>query len=112
MTRGKTYEVIGIEGDCYRIVNDSSDPCLYEPSDFEVVDPSEPTFWVSEVGADGERYAYPIAWSSAGFFEDFHDQMPQVVTQFWSEQQYTIAFDINVSLTECIWGKNERYSTD
>jgi hypothetical protein len=38
--------------------------------------------------------------------------MPQVVTQFWSEQQYTIAFDINVSLTECIWGKNERYSTD
>ncbi|MFI8384406.1 hypothetical protein [Pseudomonas sp. NPDC079086] len=85
LTYGKTYEVIGIEANSFRIVNDLNDPCLYEPSDFEISDPTEPLFWISSLGEDGERYAYPISWSSPGFFEDFHDHIAGVVKQFWQE---------------------------
>lgn len=38
-----------------------------------MVDATEPGFWVSERGDDGERYAYPGAWARVGFFEDYHD---------------------------------------
>lgn|SRR3990167_6234270 len=85
LTYGKSYEVIGIEADSFRIVNDLNDPCLYETSHFEVSDPTEPSFWVSSLGEDGERYAYPSSWSSPGFFEDFHNHIPGVVAQFWQE---------------------------
>ena len=85
LTYGKSYEVIGIEADSFRIVNDFNDPCLYEPSIFEISDPTEPPFWVSSLGDDGERYAYPSSWSSSGFFEDVHDHVAGVVAQFWQE---------------------------
>lgn len=88
LTHGKLYEVIGIEADYYRIINDLNDPCLYEPAYFKVEDPAEPTFWVSSHGKDGERYAYPARWSSPGFFEDFHDQLESVVSQFWREYEH------------------------
>ena len=87
ITMGKSYQVIGIEADAYRILNDDSDPCLYEPGNFEVVDPHEPKFWESELGSDGERYAYPAAWNSPGFFENFHDKEPTVVAQFWRDHE-------------------------
>jgi len=85
LTYGKSYEVIGIEADNFRIVNDLNDPCLYEASDFEISDPKEPLFWVSSFGEEGERYAYPDSWNSPGFFEDFHNHIESVVTQFWKE---------------------------
>ncbi len=85
LTYGKSYEVIGIEADSYRIVNDLNDSCLYEPSHSEISDPTEPIFWVSSLGEDGERYAYPSSWSSPVFFEDFHDHIAAVVSQFWQE---------------------------
>ena len=85
MTAGKEYTVIGIEADTYRIINDLNDPCLYEPLQCEIVDPTEPNFWVSELGEDGERYAYPLAWNRVGFFEDYHDRIQSVVDQFWQD---------------------------
>ncbi|WP_444884612.1 hypothetical protein [Microbulbifer sp. PSTR4-B] len=85
MTTGKEYIVLGIECDDYRIINDNNDPCLYEPSSFEVIDPTEPEFWVKEYGEDGERYAYPIEWNEAGFFEDYHDNNNSVVSKFWQD---------------------------
>jgi hypothetical protein len=50
---------------------------------FDVVDPHEPDDWVTEVGEDGERYAYPPPLNTCGFFEDFFDAQPDAVTTFW-----------------------------
>ncbi|MBU2983980.1 hypothetical protein KO528_01335 [Saccharophagus degradans] len=92
----KVYEVIGIEADYYRIIDDSNMPFLYDPNQFEIISSDEPDFWITEIGEDGERYSYPAAWSHAGFFEDFHDNVSSVVSQFWSEYRSLYAASKNV----------------
>lgn len=93
LTIGKVYEVLGIEADDFRILNDpdskpyGNDPVLFAPECFEVTDPSEPSFWTCSIGADGERYCYPPEWSSPGFFEDYHDGIEEVRKQFWEDLQ-------------------------
>ena len=82
LTAGQKYTVLGIEADSYRILNDQSEPCLYDPTVFLVIDSSEPDFWVSNSGDDGERYAYPPEWNHAGYFEDWHDNVPGVRDSF------------------------------
>lgn len=84
MTVGKEYTVIGIEADHYRLINDLDDPCLYEPSQCEIVDSVEPNFWASEIGEEGECYAYPPELNEVGFFEDYHDGIELAVDQFWA----------------------------
>lgn len=89
MTVGRVYEVLGIEADDYRILNDElaqpdgNRPFLFEPECFDIVDPREPDFWPCDKGEDGERYCYPPEWSRVGFFEDFHDGDARVVAIFW-----------------------------
>ncbi len=68
MTIGKTYEVIGIEADYYRIVNDSYMPCLYNPNQFEIVDSSRPDFWISVFEEEDEEYSYPKVKGDATLF--------------------------------------------
>lgn len=84
MTIGQIYEVIGIEGDDFRIINDENLPYLYDPEQFEIVDLNAPLFWVTEYGEDGERYSYPKEWMDPGFFEDYHDGIEGVKKLFWS----------------------------
>ena len=80
----RDYEVLGIEADWYRILDDEGYPALFEPECFAVRDASEPSFWVSTLGEDGERYAYPKGWDRPGFFEDFYDKVPAARERFWS----------------------------
>ncbi len=86
----RVYEVLGIEADFYRILDDpekkpyGNDPVLFDPECFNVVDPQEPEFWICEFGEEGERYCYPPEWSSIGFFEDYHDGIPEVRQIFWN----------------------------
>ena len=81
LTLGRVYEVLGIEGDWLRLINDRGDPVLYDPACFRVVDPSKPADWVWIV-EDGARYAYPPEWGRPGFFEDWHDGVPAVKAAF------------------------------
>jgi hypothetical protein len=83
LTLGQRYLVIGIEAGEFRILNDSGRPYLYPPRLFTVLDTKEPNDWVTEYGQDGERYAYPPALNTPGFFEDFFDQRPKAVRTFW-----------------------------
>lgn len=83
LTLGQLYVVIGIEGDDLRLINDAGRPYLYPPKLFTVVDASEPADWVTEIGEDGERYAYPPLLNKSGFFEDFFDEKPRAVKTFW-----------------------------
>jgi hypothetical protein len=84
LTTGREYDVLGIEADDYRILNDTEEPCLYEPEHFTIVDSSEPTFWICDRGEDGERYAYPREWNTPGFFEDYFDRVEAARKQFWT----------------------------
>src|SRR6185295_17650830 len=94
LTPGQPYVVIGIEADDLRVLNDQGRPYLYSSKLFEVVDPHEPADWVTEVGEDGERYAYPPALDVVGFFEDFFDDQRQAVTAFWQVVNQRLALAV------------------
>ncbi|MBA4188302.1 MAG: hypothetical protein C0467_09880 [Planctomycetaceae bacterium] len=81
LTLGAEYEVLGIEGDWLRLLNDRGEPVLYDTACFEITDSTEPEDWGS-VDEDGVRYAYPPVWGCPGFFEDWHDGVPEVREQF------------------------------
>ena len=83
LTPGQPYAVLGIEADDLRILNDQGRPYLYPPEILNVVDAREPSDWVSEIGEDNERYAYPVALSGPRFFEDYFEGRPDVVATFW-----------------------------
>lgn len=38
LTHGKIYEVLSIEKDWYRVIDDTGEDYLYPPEDFEVVE--------------------------------------------------------------------------
>jgi hypothetical protein len=83
LTPDQPYVVLGIEADDLRILNDQGRPYLYPHELFVVVDAREPEDWVSELGVDNERYAYPPLLSHCGFFEDYFDGKPEAVATFW-----------------------------
>lgn len=83
LSENQPYFVIGIEADDYRVLNDAGKPYLYPPDLFDVIDSREPSDWVTEIGEEGERYAYPEPLNKVGFFEDFFDQKPKQTSIFW-----------------------------
>lgn len=83
LTPGLPYAVLGIEADDLRILNDQGKPYLYPHETFKVVDAREPNDWVSQLGENNERYAYPPALNGSGFFEDYFEGTPDVVATFW-----------------------------
>jgi hypothetical protein len=91
LTLEREYEVLGIEADDYRILNDpetwpyGNDPVLFEPECFEITDHTVPAFWVCSTGVDGEQYCYPPEWNEVGFFEDYHERVESVRKQFWED---------------------------
>lgn len=85
LTIGKRYEVLAIENDLYRILDDSDDPVLYDPSCFKIIDDTEPTFWTCSKVEGGERYCSPPEWARDCFFEKYHDGVEAVRDQFWKD---------------------------
>ena len=83
LTPEQQYVVIGIEADEFRLLNDQGRPYLYPGELFEIVDRHEPNDWISALGDEGERYAYPQPLNESGFFEDFFDGRPATVATFW-----------------------------
>ena len=83
LTPDQPYVVLGIEANDLRILNDQGRPYLYPQEIFSVVDPREPDDWVSELGEDHERYAYPPPLNHSGFFEDYFEGKPDAVATFW-----------------------------
>ncbi len=83
LTPGQPYLVLGIEADDLRVLNDQGKPYLFPREIFKVVDAREPADWVTEVGEDNERYAYPPSFNGSGFFEDYFDGNVQAVATFW-----------------------------
>ncbi len=82
LTEGNVYRVLGLEADDLRIVSDEGRPFLFPRDAFQIVEPGEPSDWVTTTGADGERYAYPPVLGRAGFFEDYFENEPSAVAAF------------------------------
>ena len=82
---GREYEVLGIECDAYRIIDEKGEPVLFETLCFEVTDPSEPAFWQSVISDENERFAYPPGWNVPGFFEAWHEEN-QLIRDIFSAQ--------------------------
>lgn len=87
LTLGQVYVVIGIEANDYRILSDNNEPYIYDHVCFEVIDASEPEFWECKTGDEGERYCYPREPGKPGFFEDYHDGVPDARSKFWAVYQ-------------------------
>lgn len=85
LTVGKRYEVLAVEADCFRILDDHDEPVVYHRSGFRIVDDAEPTFWISDTDEDGDRFTCPAEWNRLGFFEDYHDGSPTACDQFWTD---------------------------
>ncbi|HZF11481.1 MAG TPA: hypothetical protein VFE33_22050 [Thermoanaerobaculia bacterium] len=83
LTPEQPYVVLGIEADSLRILNDQGRPYLYPNDLFTILDAHEPVDWVSSLGEDNERYAYPPPLNDCGFFEDYFDGKPEAVATFW-----------------------------
>lgn len=83
LTPEQPYVVLGIEADDLRILNDQGRPFLYPRGIFTVTDAREPEDWVTEIGTENERYAYPPPLNHRGFFEDYFDGKPEAVATFW-----------------------------
>lgn len=82
LTEGSVYEVIGIEANYFRILNDEGRPYLYPPELFMVVEAEEPANWEIDYGDEGEKYAYPSELNKPGFFEDYFDNNSHAVMTF------------------------------
>lgn len=48
LTHDKVYDVLSVEKDWYRIIDDSDDDYLYPPELFEVVEPNDGTVPVND----------------------------------------------------------------
>lgn len=81
LTVGDTYEVLGIEAGDLRLIDDFGSPVLFERALFEVVDDARPADWVTAF-EDGVEYAGPPEFDSPGFWEDFHEQLPEARAAF------------------------------
>ena len=51
LTHHKIYEVLSVEGEWYRIVDDSGEDYLYPPECFEIVEPNDGSTPVYKVNA-------------------------------------------------------------
>ena len=78
----REYFVIGIDNECYRIINDLNEPILYPKDIFLEVELAMPVHWVRRDYEDGEYYIDPPEFSSPGFFEDFFDVSPEAIKVF------------------------------
>jgi hypothetical protein len=91
LTSNQLYDVIGIEADELRIINDAGRPFLYPPDLFSLLDAREPADSDTEFGEDGERYSYPPPLNEPGLFEDFFHQKAKAVATFWRVVNHRLA---------------------
>lgn len=111
LTSSQSYVVIGIEADDLRLLNDQGRPYLYPHQLFEVIDSRQPKDWVTEVGDDGEQYAYPTALNEPGFFEDFFDAKKEAVTTFWRVINQRLASAVAIAAQERGLNKSPAFSS-
>lgn len=82
LTPEMIYSVIGVDDECYRIIDDRFEPTLYRKELFDVLDPKYPEDWVRTEYADGEYHIDPPELSGIGFYEDYFDRVESAVLAY------------------------------
>ena len=79
LAQGNEYDLIGIETDCYRIIDESGEPTLFPKAYFLEDKVSPPVDWIYRKYED-EEYEYNMPqFSERGFFEDYADNVREAV---------------------------------
>jgi hypothetical protein len=81
LTVGRICEVLGIECDLYRLLDDCDKAILFESECFKVIDAAEPSNWILSI-EDGARYAYPPIWGERGVFQHWHERVIEFRQEF------------------------------
>ena len=85
----KIYDVISIEYECFRILNDQGEPILYPTNLFEIVDNRVQKDWIVDIEEDGSiEYVGPEIFNNY-FFEDYFDGNENIKYKFnnWLKQK-------------------------
>jgi len=82
LTQGKEYIVIGLDHDCFRVIDDKCEPILFPKGGFKLVDDSVPPDWVWQRESDDVYYADPPELARPGFYEQYFDGKPEIINQF------------------------------
>lgn len=94
LVQGHDYEVIGIDDECFRIVDESREPALHPKSFFVDCQIDPPDDWKYHDFGEGE-YAYdPPEFASRGFFEDYADGKTKAVQEFRAYLQRNKWFNV------------------
>lgn len=78
---GTIYDVVGLDSQNFRVIDDRDEPFLYPKALFDVVDPSIPDGWITET-KDDEYYVDPPEFAEPGFYEDYFDRVEAAVEKF------------------------------
>jgi hypothetical protein len=78
---GTVYDVVGLDSENFRVIDDSDQPFLYSKALFEIVDPSIPGDWITET-RDDVYYTDPPECAARGFYEDYFDGVASAVGAF------------------------------
>ena len=98
---GTIYQVLAIEYNYYRLISDIDGlPYLYFRDEFEVVDYSEPDFWIEQCYDGKYVYKHPKQWNIDYFFEKFHDDFEEVRFLFYKVCKELYKIDVNLLSTQ------------
>jgi hypothetical protein len=78
---GELYDVVGLSGAYFRVIDDDDRPVLYPKGLFDVVDPTIPADWIT-ITADDVSYIDPPECAEPGFYEDYFDGIEAAVKTF------------------------------
>ncbi len=82
LTHRLIYQVLCVEDDMFRLLDDGGEPSLFECHLFEIVDESIPSDWVTQILSCDEKYSGPPRFLKAGYFEDVFDDVEEAVEYF------------------------------
>ena len=82
LTKGNEYIVVGLDHECYRVLNDANEPILYPKECFSISESGIPNDWIRRKYPDGEYHIDPPECAQPGFYEDYFDGNEQARNTF------------------------------
>jgi hypothetical protein len=82
LSAGAVYDVIGLDNENFRLIDDNDRPFRFPKALFEIVDPSVPADWVTRTYDDDEYHVDPPECAERGFYEDYFDGIESAVKRF------------------------------
>ncbi len=82
LRENKVYDVIGLDDENFRVIDEKGEPILYPKYLFVVIDDFVPSRWIKREYSDGEYFIDPPELSKRGFYEDYFDHKEYAIKLF------------------------------